>query len=239
MVTNKRHAKKQSGAHTAPQRQPVKAHHYEEILEDVAGALAPKRMPHVSTRAFAIILIVTGLIGLTASFVLTADKIHVLRDPNYNPICNINPIFSCGSVMKSSQAQVLGIPNTVFGLVGFSMVLATAATLLAGARMKAWFWRCWMVGMTAGLGGFLYLFTQSVFNLKTLCVYCMSTWAALLPLIWYSFIWSLQNGYLPVPKRAEGAAHFIRKEHVSLLLLAYIVIIVIIVTKFWYFFQTL
>lgn len=226
---------KRSKAQTAP----VKAHHYTDVLEDVVEALVPKRMPHLSTRAFAIILIVTGLIGLVASFVLTADKIHVLRDPNYNPLCNINPIFSCGSVMKSSQAQVWGIPNTVFGLVGFSMVLSTAATLLAGARMKAWFWRLWMLGMLAGLGGFLYLYIQSVFNLKTLCIYCMSTWAALLPLIWYSLIWSLQNGYLPVPKRAQGAAHFMRKEHLSILLLIYLIIVTIIVVKFWYFFQTL
>lgn len=235
----KKTAKHQTAVRTKAHASPVKAHHYEEILGDVAEALVPKRMPHLSTRAFAIILIVTGVIGLVASFVLTADKIHVLRDPNYNPLCNINPIFSCGSVMKSSQAQVWGIPNTVFGLVGFSMVLAVAATLLAGARMKAWFWRCWMLGMVAGLGGFLYLFIQSVFNLKTLCVYCMSTWAALLPLIWYSLIWSLQNGYLPIPKRAESLARFIRKEHLSLLLLAYLTIIAIIVTKFWYFFKTL
>lgn len=59
------------------------------------------------------ILIAAGIIGIIASFVLTYDKIHVLTDKGYEPSCNINPILSCGSVMKTEQASLLGVPNTV------------------------------------------------------------------------------------------------------------------------------
>ena len=217
----------------------VKPHHFEEVVEEVVEAILPHKVPRISTRTFAIVLIITGIIGLLASFVLTADKIHVLKDPTYSPLCNINPIFSCGSVMKSSQAEVAGIPNTVFGLVGFAMVVCTGVSLLAGAKMKYWFWRAWMLGMLAGLGGFLYLYIQSVFTLKTLCIYCMSTWTALLPLIWYSFLWTLQEGYLATPRQLKPVVTFIRKEHLSLLLSFYLIAVVIIITKFWYFFKTL
>jgi hypothetical protein len=141
--------------------------------------------------------------------------------------------------MKSSQAELWGIPNTVFGLVGFSIALGVAASLLAGARMKAWFWRFWMVGMLGGLCGFGYLYFQSVFRLKALCIYCMATWVALLPLIWYSLLWCLQHGYIPTPKRLEGVVRFIRRDHLSLLILFYFIAIVVIVKEFWYYFKTL
>ena len=62
------------------------------------------------------ILIGTALIGLLASFVLTYDKIQVLMNPLFDPGCNINPVLSCGSVMKTSQASLFGIPNSIFGI---------------------------------------------------------------------------------------------------------------------------
>lgn len=203
---------------------------------------APKPMRkflNLSPRTFAIIVIITGVIGLIASFVLTVDKIHVLKDPSYSPACNINPIFSCGSVMKSKQAEVLGAPNTVFGLVGFAAVVTVGFAILAGAKLQAWFWRLWMVGMLFGTGGLMYLFFQSVFRLKTLCVYCMSTWAALLPLIWYSLLWCLERGYVPTPQRLRKVVDFMRSEHLSILVGVYLAIIVTIVHQFWYFFKTL
>lgn len=193
----------------------------------------------LTPRVFATILIVTGLIGLMASFVLTLDKIHVLKDPSYNPLCNINPIFSCGSVMKSKQAEIAGMPNTIIGLVGFPMVITVAAVLLSGGKMHKRFWQLWMLGMLFGMGGFLYLFIQSVYSLKTLCVYCMSTWAALLPLIWYSLLWNLQEGYITAPKRLQKVVTFMRREHLGILVLVYLIIAMLIVHRFWYFFSTL
>lgn len=198
-----------------------------------------KKVFTMSTRTFALILIVTGLVGLIASFVLTIDKIHVLKDPNYVPNCNINPVLSCGSVMKSSQAEIAGIPNTVFGLIGFTGVITTAITLLAGARLHKRFWQLWMVGMVAGLGMMLYLMFQSIFRLGTLCIYCMSTWAALVPLIWYSFLWALQNKYIHVNERLSRVIMFVRREHASILITFYFVVVGVIVYHFWYYFKTL
>jgi uncharacterized membrane protein len=80
-------------------------------------------------RVLPYILIVAGIIGCIASFVLTYDKIQVLQNANYEPSCNINPILSCGSVMKTEQASLFGVPNTVFGLVAYSMLFTFASWL--------------------------------------------------------------------------------------------------------------
>lgn len=55
-------------------------------------------------------LLIAGAIGLVASMTLTVEKIDILLDPSYVPSCNINPILSCGSVMMTPQASLLGFP---------------------------------------------------------------------------------------------------------------------------------
>src|SRR5688572_12524870 len=88
------------------------------------------------------ILAVGGALGLAASFILSIDKFKLLQNPEYQPLCSINPIISCVSVAGTPQAAVFGFPNMFLGIAGFSMIVAVAAGLLAGATYKAWFWRC-------------------------------------------------------------------------------------------------
>ena len=62
-------------------------------------------------------VLIAGVIGLVASMTLTVEKIEILLNPSYVPSCNINPIVSCGSVMVTPQASVLGFPNPLLGIV--------------------------------------------------------------------------------------------------------------------------
>ncbi|NDG09878.1 MAG: Vitamin K epoxide reductase, partial [Actinobacteria bacterium] len=50
--------------------------------------------------------------GFIASFLLTVDKIKILKDAKFNPSCNINEVLNCKSVMLSKQAEVFGFPNS-------------------------------------------------------------------------------------------------------------------------------
>lgn len=52
-------------------------------------------------RTLPYIFIIAGIIGAIASFVLTYGKIQVLQNPAYKPACSVNPVLSCGSVMKT------------------------------------------------------------------------------------------------------------------------------------------
>ncbi|PJE19839.1 MAG: hypothetical protein CK431_30220, partial [Mycobacterium sp.] len=63
-------------------------------------------------------VLIGGVIGLLSSITLTVEKIELLRNPSYVPTCNINPIVSCGSVMVTKQASLLGFPNPLLGIAG-------------------------------------------------------------------------------------------------------------------------
>lgn len=194
---------------------------------------------YIGDKYFTFVLAITGVIGLIASFVLVVDKIHVLKDPTYNPSCNINPIFSCGSVMKSSQAEIFGVPNALIGVVAFAMVIAIAGAILAGAKLQHWFWRLWLVGLAGGIGGIAYLFFQSVFRLQTLCIFCMTVWTVLIALAWYSLLWCAERGVIRVPAKVQPLYKGALQNHLGVLALLYMLIIAFIVYKFWYYFGTL
>ena len=46
-------------------------------------------------------------------------------------------MVSCGSVMKSDQAEAFGFPNPMLGLVAYAVVICVGVSLLAGAPSPA------------------------------------------------------------------------------------------------------
>lgn len=187
-------------------------------------------------KAYPFIVLITGALGLLAAFILTVDKIKLLKNPNFVPDCNINPIFSCGSVMKTPQAEIFGIPNTLAGIVAFSMIVAIAITMLFGAQMKPWFWRLFMLGVTGGLAGVIYLFYQGVYQINAICPYCALTWTVVIALFVYTLAWTLRQGYIVFPKRLKRVSTFITTNHTGIVLLSYVCIIALVVNHFWYYF---
>src|SRR5262249_37639546 len=68
------------------------------------------------------VMVVTGIVGWLAAFQLSVDDWRLLKDPSYQPACNISPIVSCGSVMSSPEGSVFGFPNMLLGLGAFAAV---------------------------------------------------------------------------------------------------------------------
>ena len=99
----------------------------------------PESARSSTSRGLAWWLLVGGLVGLVAAFVLAVEKYALLADPSYVPSCSLNPVLSCGSIMASPQAEAFGFPNPLLGIAGFSVVAAIGAALLAGARFAEWF----------------------------------------------------------------------------------------------------
>lgn len=190
-------------------------------------------------KALPYILIFAGIIGCIASFVLTYDKIQVLQDPNHDPSCNINPILSCGSVMKTEQASLLGVPNTIFGLVAFS-VLATFGVLLAGgAKVKRWVWLAAQAAAVAGVIFMHYLFFQGVYRINAICPWCFVVWMITIPTFWYLTLYNLREKIVKLPAKLEPVNAFVQKHHGNILLLWYLVIFGILLEHFWYYWSTL
>ncbi|MFF1357108.1 vitamin K epoxide reductase family protein, partial [Streptomyces sp. NPDC058297] len=78
------------------------------------GADAPRSAG--GSLGFALLLVITGAAGLLAAWVITIDKFKLLEDPNFTPGCSLNPVVSCGNIMKSAQASAFGFPNPMLGL---------------------------------------------------------------------------------------------------------------------------
>jgi uncharacterized membrane protein len=185
---------------------------------------------------FPSILITSGVLGLVASFVLTVDKLHVLKDPNYSPSCNINPLFSCGTIMKTAQAEVFGIPNTLFGIIAFTVILTVGVSMLFGAKFKPVFWKLFQLGALAGLGGVVYLFYQGIYRINAICPWCALTWAVVIALNLYLLVYNLRVGNLKTPKRFKKLFEFLQVNHSGVLVLIYLAIIGLLLNRFWYFF---
>lgn len=185
------------------------------------------------------LLLVAGIIGLIASFVLTLEKLEVVKNPDYVATCDINPVISCGSVMRSDQAEVFGFPNPLMGLIGFSAVAVVGGGLLTGARFKRWFWLAFQVGLLLAVGFVHWLFFQTVYQINALCPYCMVVWSITIPAFWYVLLYNLRTGTIKTPAAWGRIIGFIQRHHLDILVAWYLIIIALILNHFWYYFGTL
>lgn len=145
----------------------------------MTDAVAPRR-----SLSLAIVLIVTGAVGWYSAFSLMIDKIAVLTDKSTDLDCNFSIIVQCGKNLDSWQGSLLGFPNPILGLGGFVAPIAVGVALLAGAAFARWFWIVFNVGVAAALGLCIWLMYQSIFELGTLCPWCMLVWSMVIPMFW-------------------------------------------------------
>jgi uncharacterized membrane protein len=192
-----------------------------------------------ASRALGWLLVVTGLIALAAALVLSIEKIKLLEDPSYVPSCSLNPIISCGSVMKTWQASAFGFPNMFMGLAGYAAVAAIGAGVLAGARFHRWFWGAAQLGVLFGVGFVHWLMFESLYRIGALCPYCMVAWAATIPMFVYMTLHNLKREVIPVPARARRAVSAALEFHWVIVLTWYLVIVMLVLTRFWSYWRTL
>ncbi|WP_406859736.1 vitamin K epoxide reductase family protein [Streptomyces sp. HUAS MG47] len=152
-----------------------------------------------ASRAFAWMLVITGAAGLLAAWVITIDKFKLLEDPTFTPGCSLNPVVSCGNIMKSDQASVFGFPNPMLGLVTYAMVIAIGVGLLAGARYRKWYWLGLNAGTLFGVGFCTWLMQQSLYEINALCLWCCLAWVATIIMFWYVTSHNVRKGVIPAP----------------------------------------
>ncbi|MFD3665470.1 vitamin K epoxide reductase family protein [Streptomyces sp. NPDC058659] len=185
-----------------------------------------------ASKALAWLLVITGAAGLLASWVITIDKIKLLEDPNFTPGCSLNPIVSCGNIMKSEQAAVFGFPNPMLGLVTYAMVIAIGVGLLAGARYRRWYWLGLNAGTLFGVGFCTWLMYQSLYEINSLCLWCCLAWVATIVMFWYVTSHNVRRGVIPAP----GGLKTFFDEFTWLLPVLHIGIIgMLILTRWWDF----
>lgn len=183
------------------------------------------------------LLVIAGIIGYLCTGILLYDKLELLKNPNYVPSCNVNPVLSCGSVMLSKQGQIFSVPSTYVGFGVFAALVTIGIAILAGAKFKRWFWLGLQVGVTLGVLGILGLFVDSVYVIKALCPVCMVIWVTVITTFWYVTLYNIDQKHIKLPKgKVSTAAAWIRRHHLDLLLLIFLIIAVLILNHFWYYY---
>jgi len=181
-------------------------------------------------------VLIAGVIGLAASMTLTVEKIKILLNPSYVPSCSINPILSCGSVMITPQASVLGFPNPLLGIMGFTVVVVTGVLAVTKVSLPQWYWIGLTVGTLIGAGFVHWLIFQSLYRIGALCPYCMVVWAATISLL----VVVASIVFRPVLESRENAlARVLLQWRWSIATLWFTAVFLLIMVRFWNYWSTL
>ena len=187
-------------------------------------------------QALPYLLIVCSVIALICSFILSQDELEIAKNPSFTPTCNLNPVLSCGSVIRTHQAALFGFPNPWIGLAAFSVFLTVGIALLAGAQFKRWFWQAMEAGLGLAMIFAYWLLAQSVLVIQALCPFCLVVDLVLTTIFWYATLYVLVNGYIALPARLQGAVAFARKHHAEILITWFLLLISLILQHFWYYY---
>ena len=190
-------------------------------------------------KKFAAFLVIASAIGLAAAFILTIEKIQLLKNPVTQLSCNINPIVACGSVIQSKQAEAFGFANPIIGLVSFGVIITIGMGMFAGAKYKRWFWLGLEAGTVFGVLFSMWLFYQSVYVIQALCPYCMVVWAVVIALFVNVTIFNLNQKFIKLPAKYDKIIKFLTTYKWWVVLIWYLVILGLIANHFWYYWKTL
>ena len=165
-----------------------------EITDRDPGAAA--HAPEPAPRVVGAVLLVAGVVAAFTAVVLLVEKLALLADPNYVPSCSIDPVLSCGTIMRTAQAEAFGFPNPVIGIATFPVVAVLGALVLARVPLPRWTWLGLQFGATVGLGFVLWLMLESLLVIGALCPWCMVVWASMIAIWWYTTVASMAAGHL-------------------------------------------
>jgi uncharacterized membrane protein len=198
--------------------------------------LKARQNPEPLTQKYlAYILLIGGIIGFLASFILTVDTIKVIQNPGYTPSCSINPIISCGSIMETDQSAILGFPNSMIGIAAYAALMAFGIALLAGARFRRWLWLTIAAGLALAVIFIHWLIFESLFTIGSLCPFCMAVWIATIPTFWYIGLHTLKSTKLSKSRLYA----FVRRHHADILITWLLLIIGLILNRFWDYWSSL
>ncbi|MCU1545990.1 MAG: hypothetical protein JWP30_1090, partial [Homoserinimonas sp.] len=190
----------------------------------LAGARPGTVLPADRPFGLAVLMIFAGCAGLWAALDLTVSKVRMLTEQTPILDCNFSLLVQCGANLESWQGSVFGFPNPLLGLVGWSCITFVGIALLAGAAFARWFWVVLVGGVTAAVGFVIWLITQSIFILGTLCPWCMVTWAVTIPVFWALTFYAAREGVWGVGTAVQKVAPSLYLWTPCLTLLSYITI---------------
>ncbi len=125
---------------------------------------------------------IAALVGLGFAVASTWVHYRILNDPLYSSVCDVNATFSCTEAYTSRFGSIGGVPVALIGVLYFAFVLILVALCSRSASARQNLAGYVFATATLGLAGVLYLAYASFFVLKTVCLLCVGTYAAIIAL---------------------------------------------------------
>lgn len=175
-------------------------------------------------------MLVFGIVGLVASFILAVEKIHLLEDPNAQLSCSVNVILNCASVMKTWQSSLFGFPNPYIGLMAYSVVITVAVAGLSRIRFPRPFMLAAQICYGLGLIFAYWLFFQSVYVIQILCPWCLFVTVATTILFEALLRYNLRENNLYLSKKMhKKALKLLEKDYDKFIVAVWLVLMTVLV----------
>lgn len=173
-------------------------------------------------------MLVGALLSLLAAFVLSVEAIQLAKNPDASLSCSVNVILNCATVAKHPSAELLGFPNSFFGLMAEPVVITVAIAGLAGIAFPRRFMFWAQIGYTLGFAFALFLFFTSYFVIGALCPWCLLV-TITTAFVWFSITrYNIRENNLYLPAKSQKTLqHFIEKDYDKLVLGVVIVAMVV------------
>lgn len=138
---------------------------------------------------YLIITLIFCLLGFILSFLLAQVGINTLTNPDYNSFCNINQAYNCETVALSSYASHFGIPNFIYGIIYYSVLLVAGCLCLLDKKNSLpnfFVYVFWLSAFSVLVS--IYLFSISLFIIKSKCILCLMVYVVNILLLVVSFM---------------------------------------------------
>jgi uncharacterized membrane protein len=126
------------------------------------------------------IMAIGAAIGFIASFLQMLEKIALLKSAHSVLTCNLNSVFNCSNILNAHQSSVFGFPNSLLCISFFALMLSAGLIGWTGGSIDSKL-RFVYQAMTLFFVGFgFWYFWQSIFNVGSLCIYCVFCYGGVL-----------------------------------------------------------
>jgi protein-disulfide isomerase/uncharacterized membrane protein len=133
----------------------------------------PFDVAHPPLRRSWILAALVSAVGLGLALELTQIHLRVHADPSTRSFCTLSEHVNCDKTAQSAYAVMMGVPTSVWGLLGYSLILLLA---LLGWRSR----RLFVMLPFAALSLFCALSALALATLSivlgNLCILCAGTW---------------------------------------------------------------
>lgn len=172
-------------------------------------------------------MLIGAILSLVAAFVLSVESIELAKDPDATLSCSLNVVVNCATVAKTWQANLLGFPNSFFGMIAEPIVITVAIAGLAGVTFPRKFMFAAELFYTAGLAFAFWLFYESFFVIQVLCPWCLLVTATTL-FVWFAITrYNIRENNLYLSANVSKTLHaWLERDYDKLVLFGIIALIV-------------